>query len=280
MSFLPLRIGGPPPGLEKAIAVWAKEWTLELVREIVNLRPACVVPFADGIAYRDQRINHWHFPLPDAAFIRALQEAGLHAEELSLGSSYKVSSRSVMAVPHAQEIEIHGARSDRQFDPRAEVGDVPEALTAAPRASASDNDVCARLRSVVRQSAIRTEWTDWELELCEAGHNTRTRVFIEVTQHDVTVHAERGAVPRSPFGVRMHRIDLMQMLDGELGLENIELGGAFRYWSPSGEARLEQLRESVLTPLRVLDPANRSSEIRRPALTSVGAHRKLTISAH
>ena len=70
MSFLPLRVGSPPTGLVDAIEEWAKQYTEELVEDLLLLDPQYIVPFADGLIYKEKEINSWHFPLSDEFFCK------------------------------------------------------------------------------------------------------------------------------------------------------------------------------------------------------------------
>jgi hypothetical protein len=90
MFFHPLRVGGPPDGLDESIRSWADRYADQLADDILRLRPAHVIPFADGLLYADGGMNAWHFPLPDEAFIERMARRGVPGTPCRPGLRFRV----------------------------------------------------------------------------------------------------------------------------------------------------------------------------------------------
>jgi len=267
MSLLPLRVGGPPLGLAEAIRAWSTVHTDELADDLGRLHPQCVVPFADGIAYRDAAINRWHFPLPDERFAEALGRHGIAMAAATPGLCYRVEPSRVVR-PEVQDglVSVTGPRLDRRFDPTQRIDDMPMACTAGAGEQAPD--VRARLpllaERLARARAQRTSadradldaaLASWELELCDAADSESRFLRVTLAAGRATVRLRRADDLACAYGIRAHWRDLATVLDGDMPLEFIELGGAFRYMAPQ-DVELESVRQRVLAPLRALLATN------------------------
>ena len=254
MSFLPLRIGGPPLGLVHSIADWADEATRDLVRHLRVLRPREVVPFADGIAYEDVRINAWHFPLDDEAFMVALAEAGLHGALPEPGMAFEVTAGVVRRHPGGPIIAIDGLRRNRRFEPSRSIGDDPLALVPASGGVAdlkwTEQALLAAFGRAVDRAPIGT-FDNWGLDLVDES-GTKRALIAESIGVAILAGTASG---RRRFGMRLNRRDACALISGQIRAEWIELSGAFRYWSDPGVRDLEAIRDLVLRPFRWLENA-------------------------
>lgn len=127
MSLLPLRVGGPPAGLVAAIGRWAREYLEELTDDVARLAPIHAAPFADGIVYRDDAINHWHFPLSDSVFRAALARRGISSSAPRPGMRYEIRPGQVQ---HRMDDTFvttsdEALRHSRAFDPSVRIPDFP-----------------------------------------------------------------------------------------------------------------------------------------------------------
>ena len=262
MSLLPLRIGGPPHGLVEAIEEWSTEYLEQLIEHLTTLAPLQVVPFADGIRYRDESINHWHFPLPDEAFIEALGKHGIATAVAVPGSRFRVEREHVqMVATPSRLIEVSGTAGDRRFDPSCRLADEPAPCPGMVRKRAPDNSThqlfTSNLRRTLAGKADSAErdrllksCAEWQLDLCDV--NCGARYWrIDVNENPPTVRPQTPEDSDPTYGIRAHWRDLARVLAGEMPLSHVELSGAFRYISPA-RVELEAVRHRVLGPLRLL----------------------------
>lgn len=265
MSLLPLRIDGPPQGLVEAIVKWSTEYLEQLTEHLATLAPLLVVPFADGIRYRDDAINHWHFPLPDEAFINALGEHDIATAVAVPGSRFRVEREQVrrVAAP-AGLVEVSGMAADRRFDPSCRLADEPAPCPGIDRKrtppapdSAAHQLLSTNLRRTLADKADSVErdrllqaCAEWQLDLCDIGFGARYW-RIDVNTDPPTVRPQVPDDSDPAYGIRAHWCDLARVLAGEMPLEHVELSGAFRYMSPA-RVELEAVRHRALGPLRLL----------------------------
>lgn len=252
MSFLPLRIGGPPPGLVSKIGDWADEATRELVRHLKVLRPRKVIPFADGISYEDVRINAWHFPLGDEVFIEALAKAGLHGALPEPGTAFEVTAGMVRQYPGGSIIAVDGSRRDRRFDPSRSIGDYPLPLVPASGGAAESEWTEYALLAAFGRAVDRAPagtFDEWGLDLVD---ESGTRRVLIAESRGVAILAGTASDLRR-FGMRLNKRDACALLSGRIHAEWIELSGAFRYWSDPEVRDLEAIRDPVLRPFRCLE---------------------------
>ena len=265
MSLLPLRVPSPPGGLAEAIRRWSAEFLEEFADDVAALAPCEVVPFADGIIYRDAAINHWHCPLRDEDFVEALRQRGVSASSAGLGWSYRVRRGRVERAEAGAVIQVLGARGDRAFDPGQSIGNGPLPLTEGPvkqLPSPSADEILATMTDRVRdafqhcpaaeRTLLRECFAEWDLELCDISNPGTCFLEIDCGSEPWRVRPVAGNRRRRPFGIRAHWRDLHRVLKGEIPLEFIELSGAFRYRSPDDGEELESIRSRVLAPLRAL----------------------------
>lgn len=268
VSLLPLRVGGPPVGLEAAIRRWANEYMVELAHDLVQLAPQHVASFADGIAYRDGAINHWHFPLPDSAFLSELARSGIAGSVALPGRHYEVrpdrldhriDDTYVVAATHAPVMS-------RAFDPSCRISDFPFACvvvnadlptsglgrtsTFLERLQTNFLTACSALNQMERQHLFAL-CAGWFLELCDVANGDRFLVVEPSAGRPVvSAHAERPE--GRPYGIRAHWSDLQAVAERRVPIEYIKLSGAFRYFSPLYVDALEAIRERVFAPLDAL----------------------------
>lgn len=269
MSLLPLRVGGPPDGLVEAILRWSEEYTEELVTDLARLRPQHVVPFADGLLYRDEGINAWHFPLPDEVFLDRMARRGIPGCVCTPGSTFVVSSAGIELRAQGSGLVTTASHQSggRAFDPGVRLSDVPLSCAdwnPALRDGATGQTwaaLCASLRARLEANISQTAGTGlglsrervdrlsaWFLELCgRAGAMKYLSVEQGCDGFRVRLADQRPA--SREYGLRLHASDLLHLLDGRILLEHITLGGAFRYYSPRVVADLERIRGRVFGPL-------------------------------
>src|SRR5262249_39753750 len=101
--------------------------TEELVSDIALLAPQHVVPFADGLLYRDDRINAWHFPLPDEEFLRRMAQRGIRGSVCAPGTVFVISADGVdVRDDEGHLITIRPRKGgDRTFNPHRRLPDTP-----------------------------------------------------------------------------------------------------------------------------------------------------------
>lgn len=266
MSLLPLRVGGPPSGLIEAIARWSDEYTREIVEDLSLVRPGRVVPFADGLVYRDEGINAWHFPLPDEIFLEDMASHGVPGFACSPGAVFSVSSAGVEAKAGTSELVAAEPRweGSRSFNPNVRLNDVPMSCAdwnPALRGEATVTwaDLCATLSDRVAANVFRYSRVapvspqadyllNWFLELCDRPGGM-SYLYVERGGEGFRVRMEEERPKFREYGLRLHGQDLLHLLEGRILLEHITLGGAFRYHSPLVVDDLERIRGRVFDPL-------------------------------
>lgn len=272
MFFHPLRVGGPPNGLAEAICSWAEGYADRLADDILRLRPAHVTPFADGLLYADAGMNAWHFPLPDEAFLERMARRGVPGTVCRPGLRFRVRRSGLVVGPEVEGLVALSSTPppSRRFDPAVRLNDVPmscgdwkpalRGLVLDPVSPASLAALVARLERNVEtflggfpDPDEREEEVgllhDWFLDLCDRPDEP---VFL-VPQVSASGQAAITRTPKRPegrrYGVRLHASDIHHFLDGRVQLEDITLGGAFRYHSPQRVGDLKRLRRLVIGPL-------------------------------
>jgi hypothetical protein len=272
MFFHPLRVGGPPDGLDESIRSWADRYADQLADDILRLRPAHVIPFADGLLYADGGMNAWHFPLPDEAFIERMARRGVPGTPCRPGLRFRV-RRSGLEVGPEDEGLVALSPSlppSRLFAPAVRLNDVPmscsdwnpalRGLVADPTSAAALAALVPRLEKNVetflggcpdadeRQEEVGL-LQDWFLELCDWPDDPVFLAPQVSASGRVAINCESGRPEGRRYGVRLHASDLHHFLDGRIQLEDITLGGAFRYHSPQRVDDLKRLRRLVIGPL-------------------------------
>ncbi len=105
-----------------------------------------------------------------------------------------------------------------------------------------------------RQATVEGErrWVKWALRFLELCERPDDPVFL-APQVAATGQAAISRTPGRPegrsCGVRLHASDVHHFLDGRIQLEDVILGGAFRYHSPQQVADLMRLRRLATGPL-------------------------------
>ena len=268
MSFLPLRLGGPPPGLLPAIESWSREYLEELTADLLQLQPRLAVAFADGLAYEDAGINARHFPLPDSVFISRLAASGINACSARPGVLLEVSkdhSPHVAEATHKLVCPSLARAAQRCFDPTVPISDTPLSWYDLPSGGRGnspredwrcivENHLAAKLLSLMsfpKAEHMREVLSAWYLEMLDAGK--RVLLTAEWPLKGVPAIRYYNALPASrTYGIVCHGVDLAQVVLGHLPLDAITLGGLFRYRSPQDDGELEKLRGRVLRPLEWL----------------------------
>lgn len=265
MSFLPLREGGFPAGLVRAIETWSAEYLEELTADIAQLGPRLTIAFADGLAYEDAGINARHFPLPDSAFVDRLEAVGITAcsarPGLVVGIAEGLDPRIGQAATAFVRVSLQRA-ARRQFDPAVPLNDRPLSwhdlplggCGVAPRA---DWRAIVRERMTARLGHLRAQpnaenmrqtLVAWHIELLDP--ECRIVLFCDWPEEGVPEIRDADIPPEErPYGIVCHGTDLALLTLGHLDLEAITLGGLFRYRSPQEDRELELLRGRVLRPL-------------------------------
>jgi hypothetical protein len=269
MSLLPLRVGGPPDGLVEAISRWSRECTDELVADLSLLKPRYVVPFADGLLYRDEGINAWHFPLSDDVFLDRMASAGIPGGPVAPGSVFEVSAAGVERRECGSEVVTAEPRQDgeRSFDPGVRLRDVPMSCADWNPALRDEADrrergglhtaLRDRVAANVSGGAVLTDarqgdpLCSWFLELCD-GPECMTYLSVDRGAGSFQVRLGEERPPSREYGLRLHGADLLALLEGRILLEHITLGGAFRYHSPRVVDDLERIRRRVFGPLHTI----------------------------
>ena len=266
MSLLPLRVGGAPLGLKEAILRWSEEYTEEIVADLALIKPRFVVPFADGLLYRDEGINSWHFPLSDEVFLDRMARFGIAGCSCAPGIVFAVSSSGVEIRTSTSRIigTESGQGSTRAFNPNVSLRDVPMSCadwnpalkTDEPEGNLADQDEL--LKSMVEsnlsaalQSTDEASVTDrvcnWFLEFCDRPECMKY-LYVDRSGESFWVRLGDERPALREYGIRLHRKDLLHLLHGRILLEHITLGGAFRYHSPREVDDLERIRGRVLGP--------------------------------
>ena len=266
MSLLPLRVGGAPLGLAESIRRWSEEYTEEIVADLAIIKPRFVVPFADGLLYRDEGINSWHFPLPDEVFLDRMARFGVTGCSCAPGTVFAVSSSGVDVRTSTSQIirseSVQG--SARAFNPNVTLTDVPMSCAdwnPALKTDESESKVADQnelLKSMVEsnvsavlQSTNEASVTDrvlnWFLEFCDRPDGMKY-LYVDRIGEEFQVRLGNKRPPLREYGIRLHRKDLLHLLQGRILLEHITLGGAFRYHSPREVDDLERIRGRILGP--------------------------------
>jgi L-ascorbate metabolism protein UlaG (beta-lactamase superfamily) len=265
MSLLPLRAGGPPKGLVSAIRAWSSEYTTQLTDDIAALTPKHAAAFADGISYRDETINRWHFPLPGTNFVTALAERGISASISGPGTFYRVTGDDVcISEDRRGLVEPVGHAVNRGFDPTVELSHRPLARGGVCRGIYERRAIEGELEHLLENAQARLAalpqtqrselsrlCNDWWLELCDV-EPAGCCLSPVVAEGRVSATMLMGAPARRMYGIRAHWCDLFDVLRGRCPLEHVLLSGAFRYFSPVDVDSLEAIRARVLSPLEAL----------------------------
>jgi L-ascorbate metabolism protein UlaG (beta-lactamase superfamily) len=260
MSLLPLRVGGPPAGLVDLIETWSVAHTQELVADLLLLQPGHVVPFADGLLYRDDDINAWHFPKDDDFFLDLLAREGVSASQWAPGQVFTVSASGIADRGQFSHLvraaPVRG--NPREFNPDVQLNDIPVSC-ATWNHSVQDygGGPWSKLQTLIesqlvaRRSEIdarRADFLGWFLEFCDVPH--KMVYFTAVSEDDeINFQFEQDRPVSREYGLRLHASDFLHLIEGRIELDQILLGGAFRYHSPFHVDDLERIRGRVLTPL-------------------------------
>jgi hypothetical protein len=267
MSLLPLRVDGPPKGLIEAIDRWATEHTEELVADLTLIGPEFIVPFADGLIYVDKGINAWHFPLPDEVFLEKMAQQGIPGSQCAPGMVFSLSQEGV-AVKTASCNLVRTENKDespRVFNPSTQIKGIPMSCADwMPRLHQTTNslpDLCVILQDQAAKNLANFasagsspdqigKLLNWYLEFCDCPEETHY-LYAEEAHEGLTARLEE-VVPCRAYGLRLHAKDLFNLLEGNILLEHITLGGAFRYHSPENNDNLESIRGNVFGPLDII----------------------------
>ena len=99
MFFHPLRVSGPPEGLDEAIRSWAETYTEQLVEDVVRLHcRSCGALRGRAGSTSIRAMNAWHFPLADEAFLERMARRGIPGTRCRPGLCFRVEASKVEAV--------------------------------------------------------------------------------------------------------------------------------------------------------------------------------------
>jgi hypothetical protein len=269
VSFWPLRVGGPPPGLFDQVRAWSRHYLVDLLDSLVALSPKLCASFADGFLYRDQAMNCWNFPLSERCFRRQLAKRGIRGVTSRAGMVFALDAGRVeIAEAPASLVEVSFLPPwSRRFNPDARFSEEPlscasllEPARVSPVVAKWPlSELGAALESILGATtnprpddAISALLNDWFLELCISGGPARY-LSPQLTPGRPARLAAGGARPAGRrFGVRMHASDLALVLAGVLDPEHVKFSAALRFFCPEVVPDYEQWMARVLVPFHLL----------------------------